>query len=147
MSSKYLQAIRTAMAAADRGDFATALRVLRAVYEEQDAPADGLSLFGLCLALVEKKTKPGIELCKRAIDLQSYDARHRVNLIRIYLAQNSRRKAVEVLEEGLRQLPDDSALLKMRVEMKYRQRSAIPFLKRDNPLNAFLGKMRRKQEG
>ncbi|HXG57453.1 MAG TPA: tetratricopeptide repeat protein [Thermoanaerobaculia bacterium] len=141
--ARLLAAIRMASAAADRGEFDSAIHLLRAVYEERDAPPDGLSLYGLCLALREKKTKQGIEYCRKAIDLQPYDARHRVNLIKIYLLNGSRKKAVEVLEEGMRQLPEDRLLMKMRDEMKYRRRAAIPFLSRNHPLNEMLGKMRR----
>jgi hypothetical protein len=138
-------AIRMAAAAVERQDYKTAFRLLQAIYQTGGAPpAEGLSLYGLCVAVVEKKTKAGIEHCNRAIERESYDSRHRVNLIKLYLAIGSRRKAVEVLERGLASTPDDDALIAMRDRMGYRHHNPIPFLDRDNPLNQLLGRKRRK---
>ena len=55
--------------------------------------ATGLSYFGLCLALVQKKFKPAIDLCKRAIELQFYSADHHANLARVFMVAENRKKA------------------------------------------------------
>lgn len=101
---------------------------------------DGLSFYGLCLALVEKKYKPAIELCRRAVELQFYHAEHYVNLAKVYLAAGNRKKAVSTLEDGLRVLPDDESIIAFRRQVGVRARPAIPFLSRSNPLNIAIGR-------
>lgn len=101
---------------------------------------DGLSFYGLCLALVEKKYKPAIELCRRAVELQFYHAEHYVNLAKVYLAAGNRKKAVSTLEDGLRVLPDDESIIAFRRQVGVRARPAIPFLSRGNPLNIAIGR-------
>ncbi|HXG57454.1 MAG TPA: hypothetical protein VNL91_00330 [Thermoanaerobaculia bacterium] len=137
-------AIKVAAGAVERGDLEGALRLLKLLYEHgiDSAPAEGWSLYGYCLALVENKNKVGIDYCMRAIEVQPYDSSHRAHLIRIYLQNKSRRKAVEVLEEGLRALPKDSALVEIRNAIRYRRPPVIRFLHRDNPLNQLLGRLR-----
>ncbi|HSP14629.1 MAG TPA: tetratricopeptide repeat protein [Thermoanaerobaculia bacterium] len=104
--------------------------------------AVGLSYFGLCLALVQKKYKEGIDLCKRALDLEFYNGDHYVNLARIYLARGDRKKAVEVADSGLKVAPEHDELLEMRKELGIRARPAVPFLDRANPVNVTLGQAR-----
>src|SRR5215212_11145934 len=100
MSSNILQVLARGIDAAARQDYAGALPVLAAVYQAvpQERFPQGLSAYGLCLSRVEHRNKVGAELCEKAITLQVYDARHWVNLIRLYLGVKNRRKAVEVLE-------------------------------------------------
>ena len=104
--------------------------------------ANGLSYFGLCLALVQKKFKPAIELCKRAIELQFYNGEHYANLTRVYMAAGHRKKAIETAEAGLKLLPEDDSLLDARRELGVRARPLVPFLDRSNPINVTLGQSR-----
>lgn len=101
---------------------------------------DGLSFYGLCLALVEKKYKPAIELCRRAVELQFYHAEHYVNLAKVYLAAGNRKKAISTLEDGLKVLPDDESIIAFRRQVGVRARPPIPFLPRSNPLNIAIGR-------
>ena len=120
------------------------------VYGGEDPPpasmsaktATGLSFFGLCLALVQKKYKPAIELCKRAIELQFYNGDHYANLSRVYTAAGNRKKALETAESGLRLLPDHEALRDVRRSFGIRSRPPVPFLDRSNPINVSLGQAR-----
>jgi len=108
--------------------------------------ATGLSWFGVCLALVQRKFKPAIDLCKRAIELQFYSADHHANLARVYLAAGNRKKALETVEGGLKIHPEDDYLLSVRKMLGVRARPAVPFLDRSNPINVSLGKARRAKE-
>lgn len=139
---EFRTALNTAAACVQRGDHKAALRLLTAIYSQNgsEAPPDGRSLYGFCLAVAGRKVAEGVEQCRMAIDRQPYDASHHVNLIKLFLAIGSRRRAVEALEQALRALPDDSLLLKTREVMRYRRRPAVPFLHRDNPLNIWLGR-------
>jgi len=130
------------IAATDRGEYENALRVFSAVYTK--VPADqmphGLSSYGLCLARVEGKRKLGAELCEKAIKLQSYEGRHRANLVRVYITAKNRRKAVDVLDDSLRRLRNDPELLRVRQEIGYRRSPQIGFLSRTNPINKLYGR-------
>jgi tetratricopeptide (TPR) repeat protein len=129
------------IAATERGEYEGALRVLSAVYTSvpADKLPDGLSSYGLCLARVEGKRKMGAELCQKAIQLQSYEGKHRANLVRVYMVAKNRKKAVETLDDSLRKLRNDPELIRVRQEIGYRQAPSISFLSRRNPINKFFG--------
>lgn len=138
------QALRVAITATDRGDYAGAIKVFKAVYADPaiKAPPDGLSAYGLCVAMEEKQTKKGVDLCRAAIAAQFYDARHYCNLVNLHLRKANRKSAVEALEEGLGRMPSDSALLALREKMGFRSAPPIPFLSRDSFLNRMLSRKR-----
>src|SRR5579884_1223566 len=125
------------IAATERGEYDNALRVLSAIYTKVPAEKmpQGLSSYGLCLARVEGKRKLGAELCEKAIKLESYEGRHRANLVRIYITAKNRKKAVDVLDDSLRKLRNDPELIRVRKEIGYRQSPQIGFLPRTNPIN------------
>ena len=104
--------------------------------------ASGLSYFGLCLMLVQKKTKQAIELCKRAVEIEFYDANHYANLARVYIAAGNRKKALETLQQGEKEHPDHEALLRVRRQLGVRASPPVPFLDRSNPINVTLGQSR-----
>jgi len=122
---------------ATRGDYAGALPILAAIY--QRIPAEqyplGLSAYGLCLSKVEHKNKQGAELCEKAMKLQPFEGLHWANLVRLYVGVQNRRKAVEVLESGLKRHPKDTKLLRVRDEIGYRKNPYLRFLPRQHPLN------------
>jgi tetratricopeptide (TPR) repeat protein len=139
LSADIAQAVNAGIAATDRGDYEGALRVFAAVYKSvpHDKMPDGLSAYGLCVARVEKKTKMGISLCEKAMSLQFYEGKHWANLVRLYISAKSRKKAVDILEKGLKKMPHDQALLRVREEIGYRQSPELTFLPRRNPINKF----------
>jgi tetratricopeptide (TPR) repeat protein len=128
-------------------EYLAALTEFMDIYGGEDPPsasvssktATGLSYFALCLALVQKKFKPAIDLCKRAIVLQFYSAEHHANLARVYVAAGNRKKAMEAVEGGLKIHPEDDALLAVRNSLGVRARPPVPFLDRSNPINVSLG--------
>ena len=130
-------------------DYLRALTLFLDIYGSEDPPsinvaksAEGLSFFGLCLALVQKKFKPAIDLCRRAIELQFYTAEHYANLTRVYVAAGNRKKALETVDSGLKQIPDDPSLLAVRKSLGVRAKPAVPFLDRAHPINVTLGQSR-----
>jgi len=138
-----------AIEAAKAEDYLRALTLFVEVYGGEEAPtrlnakaARGLSYFGLCVALVQKKYKYAIDLCKRAIELEFYNAEHYVNLMKVYVAAGHRKKALETIEAGLKLHPEDDALLHARRTLGVRARPAVPFLGRSNPINVSLGQAR-----
>ena len=145
--------INEAIVAANQGDYLRALTTFLDVYGGDEHPplvgtkaAAGLSYFGLTLALVQKKYKNAIELCKRAIELEFYNADHYVNLTRVYLAAGNRKKALETVQTGMKLIPEHDGLIAVRREVGVRARPAVPFLDRKNPINVTLGQKRHAAE-
>jgi tetratricopeptide (TPR) repeat protein len=131
-------------------EYLAALTEFMEIYGGEEPPtilmttktATGLSWFGLCLALVQRKFKPAIDLCKRALELQFYSGEHHANLARVYVAAGNRKKALEAIEEGLRVHPEDEYVMSVRRSLGIRARPAVPFLDRSNPINVSLGQAR-----
>ena len=141
--------LEDAIIAARQEDFLRALTMFLNVYGTEDSPpirspkdASGLSFFGLALALMSKKYKPAIDLCRRAIDLEFYNGDHYANLARVYLAAGNRKKAVETADQGLKLVKGHEYLTQVRRSLGVRSRPALPFLDRTNPINVSLGQAR-----
>lgn len=144
-----MRRIDEAVLMTERGEYLQALTEFIDIYGTDDAPplnsakmASGLSWFGLCLALVQKKYKAAADLCKRALDLEFYNGDHYANLARVYLLIGNRKKAVETADSGLKIAPENDALKRVRHELGVRARPAVPFLDRSNPINVSLGQAR-----
>jgi len=130
-------------------DYLRALTLFVDIYGTEDSPplqtakaASGLSYFGVCLALVQRKFKVAADLCRRAIDLEFYNGEHYANLARVYLAAGHRKKALEAVESGMKVAPENDSLALVRQQIGVRARPAIPFLDRSHPINVTLGQAR-----
>jgi tetratricopeptide (TPR) repeat protein len=144
-----MASVDEAIRAAREDDLLRALTMFLDIYGTEDSPpiktpkaASGLSYFGLCLALVRKQHKPAIDLCRRAIDLEFYNGDHYANLARVYVAAGNRKKALETAEAGLRLSHEHEYLVRVRQSLGVRERPAVPFLDRSNPINISLGQAR-----
>jgi tetratricopeptide (TPR) repeat protein len=147
--SRTPQDIDLAIEATRDHDYLKALTTFIEIYGTENSPpiqspkdASGLSFFGLCLALVRKQYKAGVDLCKRAIDLEFYNGDHYANLARVYMASNNRKKAVETADQGLKLVPEHEYLMEVREELGVRKRPPVPILDRSNPINVTLGQAR-----
>lgn len=141
--------IDEAIEATNEEDYLRAYTLFLEIYGGEDAApvtdskgVSGLSYFGLCLALVQKKYKPAIDLCRRALDLQFYNAEHYLNLAKVYLLGGNRKKAVETADAGLKGHREFEPLIEFRKSLGIRARPAVPFLDRANPINVTLGQAR-----
>jgi tetratricopeptide (TPR) repeat protein len=144
-----LSPLELAIEATKEEDYLRGLTLFVDVYGTEDSPplqtakaASGLSYFGVCLALVQRKFKVAADLCRRAIDLEFYNGEHYANLARVYLAAGHRKKALEAVESGMKVAPENDSLLAVRQQIGVRARPAIPFLDRSHPINVTLGQAR-----
>lgn len=134
--------------AAKRGDYLEAINLLTDAYERGEFTAnnkdsvEALSYYGLCLALVQKRHKEAIEICKKTLGMNFFNPAHYANLAKVYLAASMRKKASETVDEGLRTFPEDKGLRALRLELGVRARPVVPFLERSNPVNVSLGRAR-----
>ena len=149
MTTNLIRRIDEAVLMTDRGEYLQALTAFLEIYGTEDSPplnsakaAAGLSYFGLCLALVQKKYKAAADLCKRAMDLEFYNGDHYANLARVYMLVGNRKKAVETADAGLKIAPENDLLMKLRSELGVRSRPTVPFLDRSHPINVSLGQAR-----
>jgi len=104
-----------------------------------------LSYYGLCLALEENRVRDGIEICRQALPLESYNADLHLNMARALLVAGRRREAHEQLLRGAGLAPGHAEIYRALHAMGLRRRPAIPFLRRDNPLNVLLGRLTRPE--
>lgn len=144
-----MAAIQAGIAYVERGDYKQAYTLLHSAYgrsSETPPSSDGLSHYGLCVAVVEKQTSKGAALCRTAANEQFFNSVHFVNLVRLYIIRGNRKAAVDALQEGLTRIPNDRALLRVREEIGHRKAPVVSFLPRSNPINEALGKLRRKKK-
>jgi tetratricopeptide (TPR) repeat protein len=141
--------LNEAIEATKQEDYLRGLTLFIDIYGGDDAPtplnaraARGLSYFGLCVAMIQKKYKAAMDLCKRALELEFYNSEHYVNFMKVYVIAGNRKKALETIEAGLKLHPDDESLLQARRTLGVRARPAVPFLGRSNPINVSLGQAR-----
>jgi len=136
-----------------QAEYLEALTLFLDIYGSEESPpvqdakgASGLSYFGLSLALVQKKYKMAVDLCRRALDLEFYNGDHYANLAHVYMISGQRKKAYEIVQTGLRLLPDHEGLQRARRQLGVRSRPAVPFLDRSHPINISLGQARQQKK-
>jgi len=145
-----LKRIDEAVALTKAEEYLRALTLFLEIYGSEEPPspmlssktATGLSHFGLCLAMMQRKFKPAIDLCKLAIELQFYNADHYANLARVYVAAGNRKKAIDAIEQGLKSHAEDETLIEVRRQLGVRAKPPVPFLDRAHPINVTLGQAR-----
>ncbi|TDI46558.1 MAG: hypothetical protein E2P01_08710 [Acidobacteria bacterium] len=100
------------------------------------------SYYGLCLGLAKKRHGDAIKMCKSAIRLEQYNPDLHWNLGRVFYNAGRRRDAYRVFVQGVRQQPGHRGLVGDIRRMGLRKKAVLPFLRRNNPLNVALGRMR-----
>ena len=101
-----------------------------------------LSYYGLCLAMEADRMAEGIQLCREAVTLESYNPDLHLNLGRVLLRGGRRREAHAALNRGLELEPANPEIRKLLHGMGTRRAPVLPFLPRDNVLNVLLGRVR-----
>jgi len=101
-----------------------------------------MSWYGLTLVVVERNLSLGALYCDEALRAAGPQPELLLNQARVQLSMGHRERAVRAIARGLELSPEDPALRAAQDAMGWRRRPVIPFLSRDNPLNAWLGKLR-----
>ncbi|MGD8842150.1 MAG: hypothetical protein PVJ83_01635 [Gammaproteobacteria bacterium] len=96
-----------------------------------------MSWQGMCL--VSGGDAAGLDLCRRAASAETIQPRVFLNLALAELRLEHRRLACKAVEVGLSVDHRDPGLLRLRDRMGVRRRPILPFLRRDHPLNRWLG--------
>ncbi len=131
-----------------QGRTEAAVRVLRNAVERFAKDPFLLSQYGSVLALAGRGSEEGINLCREAIrrleEQMPLGARYfrpafYLNLGRAHLAARDKAEALKAFTAGLDADPGYGELLWEVGKLGRRKRPVVPFLKRDNPINKYLG--------
>ena len=99
---------------------------------------------------MNKNFDHGVDLCKTAIEISKEEVEfdHEgfypvfyLNLGRAYLAAGAKKDAAAVFKKGLEADPEDRDLLREIKRLGMRKKPVVPFLKRSNPINKYVGKL------
>jgi tetratricopeptide (TPR) repeat protein len=139
-----------------RGGGSAALELMKEGLEHFPSDPFLLSYYGYLVAIVGKKPEEGIEICQDAFKKLNgsvpfgseffYPAFY-LNLGRAFLADNNKPEAMKAFSEGLKTDPENSDLRWELKKMGTRRRPPVPFLKRNNPINKYIGMIVRKLKG
>ena len=150
LPSQVPQQLLEGVTACRRGDWRGGLTILTRLAQEVEgtAPLPGYfySYLGVAMARVEGRKREGLELARYGVSLAPRDPENRLNLARAYLVSHNRRMAVKQLEAGLEISPANAGLNAFRREIGHRRPPVLRFLRRSNPINVWLGKLRFRSE-
>ena len=96
------------------------------------------SYLAFCIAKERGQFSKAISLCEEAIKKEPNNSAHYLNLGRIYLLTNKKAEAINIFREGLNHEENQQIVDELN-KLIIRKPPVIPFLKRNNPLNKYLG--------
>jgi len=96
------------------------------------------SCFAFCIAKERGQLSKAISLCEEAIKKEPENSLHYLNLGKIYLLSNKKEDALKIFREGLRYGVNQQIVDELE-RFGARKPPVIPFLKRSNPFNKYLG--------
>lgn len=105
-------------------------------------PGTFFSYLGYGMAHLHGRKEEGLKLCRRAIEIEFYQADNYYNLARMYLLLRRRKEAVDTIEGGLKVDPDHNGLSQLYEEIGRRREPVLRKMHRDHFLNRLLGKLR-----
>ncbi|OGW36396.1 MAG: hypothetical protein A2Y97_02025 [Nitrospirae bacterium RBG_13_39_12] len=119
------------------GETLSALSCFEKALKIEDIPSIW-SYLAFCIVKERGQLSKGISLCKEAIKEEPENSAHYLNLGRIYLSINKKEKATNIFREGLNHETNQQIIDELK-KLEIRKPPVISFLKRDNPLNKYLG--------
>ena len=131
-----------------KGSGRAALRTLKEALEKFPSDPFLMSYYGCLIAVVANDPREGIRTCREAIagvrDSLPFGSEFffpvfYLNLGRAYLKGNLKAEAVDAFHEGLINDPENHDLLWELRKLGRRKRPPIPFLRRGNPVNKYIG--------
>jgi tetratricopeptide (TPR) repeat protein len=121
-------------------------RVAQAVDEGQKLPSVFYSYLGLCMALCDGRKDEGLKLCRYAVRQEPRQPENQLNLAVAYRILLRRRECLKALQRGLRLSPNHPRLRALEAELGIRRKPVLPFFKRTNLLNKYLGILRARYQ-
>jgi tetratricopeptide (TPR) repeat protein len=118
-----------------------ALAHFRAAHRLDPGSARYRSFYGLLLGLCERRWEQALEFCRSAAHDEFFDPVHYYNLARLHLAFGFKAEAIRLLRRGLMIDPDNQEIGDALRRLGVRRRPPLTFLRRENTLNRWLGKL------
>lgn len=143
--SEYLDEVRKLLR---RKNNKNALVLLREGVESYPEEPFLLSYYGCLVAIVAKKHKEGVQICKNALKLlhekmpemeKTVLPTFYLNLSRAYLASGEKADAIAALNDGLAHDKSNTDIQWELRKLGTRRKPVLPFLGRANPLNKYMG--------
>ena len=137
MNPEARQLFDKGMQALTEGNIIAALSFFEKALAKEDDPLIS-SCFAFCIAKERGEIKKAISLCTDAIKEEPENAFHYLNLGKIYLIRKDRKEAVKTFRQGL-QHEENRQIIDELNRLGTRKPPLIPFLKRGNIINKYLG--------
>jgi tetratricopeptide (TPR) repeat protein len=118
-----------------------ALAHFRTAHRLDPGSAQYRSFYGLVLGLCERRWEQALELCRSAARDEFFDPIHYHNLARLHLAFGFKSEGLRLLKRGLMIAPDHEEILASLRGLGMRRHPPLGFLRRENKLNRWLGKL------
>ena len=96
------------------------------------------SYLALCIARERGQTNRAVSMCNDAIEMDPDNTAIYLNLGKIYLLQGKPREAIAAFREGLSRGANDQIVEELK-RVGNRRSPIISILKRENPVNKYLG--------
>lgn len=123
--------------AINSGDMVSALAFFERVTQLDNSPTNR-SYLAFCIARERGQFKKAISMCEEVLREEPENPLHYLNLGRVYLLNAQRNDAMKILREGLHH-GEDKDIVNELIKLGMRKPTVIPFFKRENPLNKYLG--------
>jgi predicted Zn-dependent protease len=120
-----------------RGKTLPALSCFEHALKKEENPSIW-SYYALCIAKERGQIKKAMLLCKNALEQEPDNSVHYLNLGRIYLFTRKKAEAITIFREGLNHETNEQIIEELD-NLVIRKPPVIPFLKRANPINKYLG--------
>jgi tetratricopeptide (TPR) repeat protein len=123
-----------------------ALGHFRSAHRLEPSSALYASHYGLSLGLAERRLDRALALCREAAKREFFNPVHYLNLARLHLAFGFKAEAVRFLRRGLMIDPANDQIAELMRQLGVRRRPPLGFLRRQNLLNRWLGRLLRRSQ-
>ena len=120
-----------------QGNILSALYHFEKAFNTENSPLIN-SYYAFCIAKERGQFSKAISLCKEAISKEPQNPLLYLNLGRIYHLSSKKADAVQILREGLK-FEVNQQIIDELTRLGTRKQPIIPFLKRSNILNKYIG--------
>lgn len=138
---------RRGLAALEEDQSASALEHFRAAQRLDASSATYRSFYGLAIGLSERRLDRALALCRDAARTEFFNPVHYHNLARLHLAFGFKAEAVRFLRRGLMIDPGNDVIAREMKDLGVRRRPPLGFLRRQNALNRWFGRLRHRSRG
>jgi tetratricopeptide (TPR) repeat protein len=137
-----------------KGEGKSAITILEEALRKFPGDPFLLSYYGCLVAVVRENPREGISICLDAIKRldetipfgsEFFYPVFYLNLGRAYLKAGKKQETINAFYRGLKNDPDNREIHQELVKLGNRRKLPVPFLKRSNPINKYIGLLTSKK--